>query len=105
MMLISNDLNNEIESGFKSSAAAVPALVFYAVLAAFSLGFLILFSPNANNPFGFSICVFFVFTFSGGVGFFIERLFKSILIDVSRMTALSEPIRIGGVVNPDNKEA
>ncbi|MCX4116349.1 hypothetical protein [Aeromonas hydrophila] len=90
---------------FKSTTESVPALVFYAVLAAFSLGFLILFSPNANNPFGFSICVFFVFTFSIGVGLFIERLFKSVLIDISRMTALPEPIRSGGVVNPDNKEA
>ncbi|MDN6867377.1 hypothetical protein ACQUZQ_19405 [Aeromonas veronii] len=90
---------------FKSTTASVPALVFYAVLAAFSIGSLILFSPNVNGTFDFSICVFFVFTFSIGVGFFIERLFKSILIDVSRMTALSEPIRSGGVVNPDNKEA
>ncbi|HHQ4642214.1 TPA: hypothetical protein ACSP3W_000458 [Aeromonas veronii] len=90
---------------FKSTTASVPALVFCAVLAAFSLGSLILFSSNVNDTFDFSICVFFVFTFSIGVGFFIERLFKSILIDVSRMTALSEPNRSGGVVNPDNKEA
>jgi len=90
---------------FKSTTASVPALVFYAVLAAFSIGSLILFSPNVNGTFDFSICAFFVFTFSTGVGFFIERLFKSVLIDISRMTALPEPIRSGGVVNPENKEA
>lgn len=90
---------------FKSTTASVPALVFYAILAAFSLGSLILFSQNVNGTFDFSICVFFVFTLSIGVGLFIERLFKSVLIDISRMTALSGPIRSGGVVNPENKEA